>query len=261
MAMAKASGSPLVLELAKLNDKVGQLRLLETGHLRAQDRARRTVHQLQAALSHWEKERGQAQAALPHLSPILHAVPLFEIGGETYDKQTQAGLALIEQTEKLAGGEQWVVVGQYHGRPIEGRFHVDSAGSHVHEARFRLPSGPLHLENFAYKVGSLGEPAALGYVRRLLGTIESAAVAGERAAEHLTALRKELAEAESNLDQPFPKAAELAESVARREALEKQITEEVAPKAEEIAEAEEEGEEGEEAKGGGGRGPFPPAAP
>jgi N12 class adenine-specific DNA methylase len=234
MAMAKASGNPLMLELNSAEETLRNLRVREAAHRRGQDDVRlrasenlrkQSVNQKLIAL--WQAIDTQIYAPAKGVTPRTCVVD-----GATFTEPGKAGAAIIAKVGSGHGtfnvGTPYVSVGTINGVPFSGRafeYH-EVGGGGGDKVQIQLTPDQRTIHRITEAAGlheAMGEVAEIVLRDRSVSPQSAAALANkvfalldqplveiDRASRNLTFLEKEGAAAKELLETPFTRDKELA---------------------------------------------------
>ena len=202
---ALATGNPLIKEKMDLDIQLARLRLLKSNHQSNQ-------HYLQDLILKTFPERMEETknliACLSADQVTLNENPVpadgfagIEIGGEVFNDSVEAGAALL-LARKDVTDENPVAVGSYRG------FTVSLAFNSFLNAFELIQKGSLR-----YKI-ELGTTGSRHFIR-MDNVLEQIPERLQSAQTQLADLHQQMAVAKSELGQPFPQEAELAQKSAR----------------------------------------------
>lgn len=222
---AIASGDPLILERAEVEQEVTTLTRLERSHTRGQAGLRTRIHTA-------DLDAEKINDLIPTIEAAIART--VETKGEAF-RATVGGTHIVERPEAATAIRH--AVGEHlprldkHTRPEITLPQVVSVGGHTFDAH--LHAGVLGGPPTAELVISDLRPVSVkvdltetshGVITRLENAVTALPERLERAHDNLAKARAEKAEAEASLGQPFPKAAALADAKARLAEIDEQMS-------------------------------------
>lgn len=222
---ALSTGQELVMELAKVQAEVARLRNLAAAHER--DRRRiRNQYKTWRDMAYDAEANARNYLAIADIvasSPRVYS----RWGTEVVDEAEVANL-LAEAGRESRAQRRHVHAGMWRG--VELRTKVTWHGQRAEVAvEVALPHGSKWTTAFTAKIGALRVEQEAALLKMLDSALDEAADRAAREKDRAEYYRQEAAATEGEITAEFEHADELAEALRRRDEIEAEIAEEVAP--------------------------------
>ena len=219
---ALATGNPLILEKAGVDNELTRLLRLRQAHDRDQTGLSRTLAGSASTVTRLEAEIGTLEVAVDARRSTGGETFAMTVDGTRHTKRPEAGshlrTILAQELHRQQGHERPLpgrVVGELGGLALELTTRRDFGGTA--EALVRIGTTPVHLRLTA---ADLGATDALGLVSRLENRVRGLDVTLETARADLRRTNREAAAARARLGAPFPHEERLATLRARQAEIE-----------------------------------------
>lgn len=216
---ALASGNPLILEKAGVDNEVAKLNRLKQAHFRDQASLKRTLSDTQAEIPRLERLIDHIDQALPRRIDTSHDKFRMTVNRTTTTKRVDAGKQLLDTIgDRLLQARQ--------GAAVPAAVVVELAGFPLHVAA-RADWVSVSLVGTPVQVGmtpdvySLADPQ--GIIVRLENRIRGMEEFQEQARDQLTRIRREAAAAQDRIGRPFDLEPRLHMLLQRQKLIEEEL--------------------------------------
>jgi N12 class adenine-specific DNA methylase/SAM-dependent methyltransferase len=233
---ALATGNPLILEKAGVDNELARLLRLRQAHDRDQTGLSRTLAGCDSTATRLEGEIATLEVAIDARRGTGGESFAMTVDGTRHTKRPDAGGHLkavlaqeLHRQQRQERPSPARVVGELGGLALELTTRRDFGGTA--EARVRIGATPVHLRLIG---ADLGSTDALGLVSRLEKRVRGLDVALETARADLSRTNREAAAARARLGAPFPHEERLAKLRARQAEIGAALLPEASPPAETV---------------------------
>lgn len=205
---ALATGDPSIKEKMNLDVQVSKLKLLKANYISQKYRLEDDIikHYPKRIAALQEQIIGYRMDIQNYKEQVEKGLFCMKIGDRVFSEKKEAGIALLEQCQKLKQPDQAVWIGEYQGFSMEMTYHTM-----VHSFTIQL-KGQLSHEV------EMGEDA-LGNLRRMNHVLEQMPEELAEVQEDLSYVEQQLETAKIEVIKPFLQEQELKEKLKRLQEL------------------------------------------
>jgi N12 class adenine-specific DNA methylase len=208
---ALASGSPLLLEKAGVDNEVARLARLRRAHHQDQSRLARVAETAEARAVRLRAAVVECQEAIARRVPTRGDRFRVTLDGETHTARTEAGRRLrATLAEAATGPPRAREVGVLGGFPVDVVAERDALGTTVH---VQLRGAPVRVSFGGHEIAGTDPVGLIQRLEHRLGSLEDAR---DGAARELARVEGEIDTARSRLGAPFAEEARLATLLGRQ---------------------------------------------